>query len=335
MIFIFFLSIGSILLSSNNPLSLETLSLDNGLTVYLNEDHTASSVFGAVIVKGGGKRDPADATGIAHYLEHLLFKGTNKLGTIDYNQEKKILDKIELKYEELSTKKDSEKRLEIQQEINELSLLASDFAIPNELDHLLESMGGTRINAFTSDDVIVYLNKFPSNQIKKWIEVYSHRFINPVFRLFQPELEIVYEEKNRSMDNMFYRLYETYLENFFKNHPYGQQTVLGTIDHLKNPSLKKMKQYYDTYYVANNMALILTGNFNAKNIKPLIKEKFGRWKSGELIPPLNINEESFKGRELIKKRFTPIKVGLLGYRTVPVNHNDTKLLNLCNQMFQK
>lgn len=170
-----------------DPLEVHTYTLDNGLTVYLNEDHNTTSVFGAVVVRGGGKRDPQDATGIAHYLEHLLFKGTDEMGTVNYEKEKVFLDSIQVKYDELGATTDETKRLAIQGEINRLSIKAGEFAIPNEFDRLVEGMGGAWINAFTSDDVICYLNKFPGNQIEKWLEVYSHRFVNPVFRLFHLE----------------------------------------------------------------------------------------------------------------------------------------------------
>ena len=262
----------------SNNLQVEQYKLENGMTVMLNEDKEASGVYGVVIVKGGGKQDPSDATGIAHYLEHMLFKGTTELGTVDFKKEKVYLDSIALLYDNLGLTKSEDKRLEIQKKINDLNLKASEYAIPNEFDRILEGMGGTGINAFTSNDVIAYFNQFPPHQIKKWLEVNSHRFINPVFRLFQSELEVVYEEKNRAMDNPFRKLIEEYFEHFWKKHPYGQQTVLGTVDHLKNPSLTKMREYYDKYYVANNMYLLLAGNFQSKNIKLHIESTFGRLK---------------------------------------------------------
>ena len=326
------LSTSQIIAGDYNPLDVHTFHLDNGLTVYLNEDHNTTSVFGAVVVKGGGKRDPQDATGIAHYLEHLLFKGTNEMGTIDYEKESLYLDSIRVKYDELGNTADDDERLAIQSEINRLSLKAGEFAIPNEFDRILEGMGGAWINAFTSNDVIAYFNKFPGDQTEKWLEIYSHRFMNPVFRLFQAELETVYEEKNRAMDNVFRNVFVTYLENFFKKHPYGQQTVLGSVDHLKNPSLTKMREYYDTYYVANNMALIISGDFSIDETIPIIKEKFGKWRSGELRPPIDITEEPFKGREKISRRMTPIKIGIMGFRTVPAGHEDEVTINLCNQL---
>ena len=330
-----FLSIVASVLCSNqdyDPLKVHTYTLSNGLTVYLNEDHNTTSVFGAIAVRGGGKRDPEDATGIAHYLEHLLFKGTQELGTIDYSKEKVFLDSIEFKYDQLGQTQDEDKRLAIQKEINELSIKAGEYAIPNEFDRLMEGMGGSWINAFTSNDAIVYLNKIPGNQIEGWLDVYSHRFVNPVFRLFQSELETVYEEKNRSMDNVFSQVFEIYSENFFKNHPYGQQTILGSVDHLKNPSLSKMTEYFEKYYVANNMALILTGDIYIDEVMPMIEEKFSSWKSGEVPAPLNIDEDPFDGREKLTKRLTPIKLGVMGFRTVPSGHPDEETLNLCTQL---
>ena len=149
--------------SESETLDVHTFVLDNGLTIYINEDHNTTSVFGAVVVKGGGKRDPKDATGIAHYLEHLLFKGTDQMGTIDYSSEKVYLDSIQMKYDKLGKTKDDEERLEIQKEINELSIKAGDYAIPNEFDRIMEGMGGSWVNAYTSNDAIVYLNKIYLN----------------------------------------------------------------------------------------------------------------------------------------------------------------------------
>ena len=316
----------------SNNLQVEQYKLENGMTVMLNEDKEASGVYGVVIVKGGGKQDPSDATGIAHYLEHMLFKGTTELGTVDFKKEKVYLDSIALLYDNLGLTKSEDKRLEIQKKINDLNLKASEYAIPNEFDRILEGMGGTGINAFTSNDVIAYFNQFPPHQIKKWLEVNSHRFINPVFRLFQSELEVVYEEKNRAMDNPFRKLIEEYFEHFWKKHPYGQQTVLGTVDHLKNPSLTKMREYYDKYYVANNMYLLLAGNFQSKNIKPHIESTFGRLKSGPNPKFVNVEEEPFNGREVVKNRLTPVRFGILGYRVPPNSHEDSEKIQVIKNL---
>ncbi|MEZ4775849.1 MAG: insulinase family protein [Bacteroidia bacterium] len=305
-----------------NPLKVETYRLANGLTVYLNEDHSQPTVFGAVAINAGSKQDPKDATGIAHYLEHMLFKGTTTLGTTDYEKEKPFQDSIVALYDRLGATTDEEARKAIQQQINEQSTAAVAYSIGNEFDNLLKSIGSTEVNAFTTDEMTFYHNFFPPNQAEKWLDIYAHRFQNPVFRTFQAELEVVYEEKNRSMDNFTIAIFENFNRNFYKTHPYGQQTTLGTVEHLKNPSLRKMYEFFNTYYVANNMALILSGDIFPEEIKPIIEATFGKLKSGEIPAFPHYEEKPFAGREELHMRAAPVKVGVLGFRTVPVGHPD-------------
>lgn len=314
------------------PFKIEIIKLDNGLTVILNEDHSKPEIMGGVVVKAGGKHDPADHTGIAHYLEHMLFKGTSQLGTINWEEEKAYQEKIYTLYEELGASNDAEKREEIQKQINEYSLKAGEYAVLNEMDNLLRSIGSTGINAFTSEEITFYFNTFPAHQFARWAEIYSHRFQDPVFRAFQAELEVVYEEKNMYQDNFAMSLFETFNASFYKKHPYGQQTILGSVEHLRNPSLNSMYAFYNTWYVANNMALILVGNFSKEEIMPLVVEKFGSWRSGELPEYPRYEESPFAGRELVKKRMSPVKIGLLGFRTVPNNHPDEWPLMLANRI---
>lgn len=307
---------------SSGTLKISQFTLDNGLTVILNEDHSKPEVFGIVAVRAGGKDDPADATGLAHYMEHMLFKGTQSLGTIDWEKEKPHIDRIFELYDELAKATNEEERKRIQLEINDESFKASEFAIPNELSNLINSMGGTNLNAGTGPDYTVYYNKFPSNQVYKWIDLYSHRFINPVFRSFQAELEVVYEEKNMYSDQFQSKLLDDFQAVLFKNHPYGQQPLIGTIEHLKNPSLRRMLEFYNTYYVANNMVLVITGDFNTEEIYPHIQEKFGALPSGVVPQKPVFAEDPFKGREFHEARLTPVKLGLVGFRTVTSEHPD-------------
>ncbi len=255
-------------------------------------------------------------------MEHMLFKGTQSLGTIDWEKEKPHIDRIFELYDELAKAPTDDERKRIQQEINDESFKASEFAIPNELSNLINGMGGTNLNAGTGPDYTVYYNKFPSNQIFKWIDLYSHRFINPVFRSFQAELEVVYEEKNMYSDQFQSKLFDDFQAVMFKNHPYGQQPLIGTIEHLKNPSLRRMLEFYNTYYVANNMVLVLTGDFNSNEILPHIQEKFGALPSGEVPEKAVYTEEPFNGREFHEARLTPVKLGLAGFRTVTEEHPD-------------
>ena len=210
-----------------------------------------------------------------------------------YEAEKPYLDEIVNLYEEHFSETDDERRAEIYSEINRVAQIAAEYAVPNEIDKIYNSMGGTGLNAHTWYEETVYKIGLPSNRLKQWAEIESDRFVNHVFRLFHTALETVYEEKNRAMDNTFRVMFEEFFRNFFKKHPYGQQTVLGTKEHLKNPSIKKMKEYYDSYYIANNMTLMLSGNFDQVAAKKYIESTFGRLRSGKNPVFVNVDEDSF------------------------------------------
>ncbi|HLP12100.1 MAG TPA: pitrilysin family protein, partial [Flavobacteriales bacterium] len=274
--------------------------LPNGFTIYVIENHEQPQVYGAVAVRAGSKHDPKEATGIAHYLEHMLFKGTEQMGTTNFAAEKIWLDSITYYYDELGKLTDDKARLKIQLKINELSIKAGEYAIPNEVDRMLAEIGGSGVNAYTTVESTVYYNTFPSNQLEKWMEIYSHRFQKPVFRLFQSELETVYEEKNRKMDDKYMQVFDDYLKKFFKHHPYGQQTTLGETEHLKNPSLRRMYEFFNTYYVPNNMGLIICGDVNHEEVFALAEKKFGVMQRKE-VPEFTFEPEApFKGKEIIR-----------------------------------
>jgi predicted Zn-dependent peptidase len=301
--------------------------LDNGMTVWLNEDHNQPKIFGAVVVKAGAKDSPN--TGIAHYFEHIMFKGTDKIGTVDYAAEKVYLDKIAEKYDLLANTKNDINRNEIQQEINELSILASDYVIPNEFDKLITRYGGSNLNAATSYDYTVYHNLFLPQYIEQWAELNSERLINPVFRMFQSELETVYEEKNRRDDMMFNQAIEKALELYFYPHPYAY-SIIGSAENLKNPSLSKMRSFFKKYYVASNMGLILSGDFDTKSTLPILKKAFSRIPKGEKPAQYIVNVPPFRAREKhsVKIPIPIMHVMALGFRGVPANHPDRMALNI-------
>ncbi|MFA4864945.1 MAG: pitrilysin family protein, partial [Bacteroidales bacterium] len=170
----------------------------------------------------------------------------------------------------------------------------------------------------------------PANQVEKWLDVYSNRFINPVYRLFQSELETVYEEYNMYKDNRSSTAFEIYSKAFYPDHPYGVP-IIGYPGHLKNPSMKKMNEYFETYYVANNMALVLSGNFNPDEVKPMISRYFGGWRSGEIPPmPADYTIQPLTGRNLVQEKLTPVRFGILSYRSVPLGNKDEPVLDVIN-----
>ncbi|MBQ7388926.1 MAG: insulinase family protein [Paludibacteraceae bacterium] len=254
---------------------LKQFKLDNGLTVFLWEDPDQSDVLGQIVVRAGSMDEPSEYTGLAHYLEHVLFKGTQSIGALDWESEKPHYEKIISLYDQLAETTDPEMRQTLITDINKESLSAAQYGLTNEFSNLIEAIGGTGLNAGTSYDMTVYYNSFPAYQMERWLDLYSERFINPVFRTFQAELENVYEEFNMYQDNRSTHVSNYIFSHIYPGHPYGRD-IIGTQEHLKNPRLSKLIEFYNTWYVPNNMALILSGNFKSEEVIPLIKAKFER-----------------------------------------------------------
>ena len=313
-------------------MSVRIYRLDNGLTVYLTENPEEPRFYAEISVRAGSKHDPAEATGIAHYLEHMLFKGTQNFGTLDYEKEKQHLDNITDLYEAHFHETDPEKRLGIYAEINQASQLAAQYGIPNELDKLYKAMGGRNVNAHTWVEETVYMVDLPANRLNQWMMIESDRFVKPVFRLFQTELETVYEEKNRSMDNKRRIISEAVKNLLYKSHPYGQQTTLGSVEHLKNPSLKKMYEYYNTYYVPNNMAIHISGDIDAEETIRLIDEHFSQWQPRKLPQAKVWKEAPLNGSERVTVKYHGEEYVLIAFRTASRNHEDAAALKLIDMI---
>ena len=259
---------------THDPTNARFYTLRNGLTVILSPTNKEPRIQCYMAVKAGSKTDPATNTGLAHYLEHLLFKGTDKYGSLDWEKERKELDKIDDLYEQYNKTKDADQRKAIYKKIDSVSGVASKYAIANEYDKMMTSMGAQGTNAFTSFEKTVYTDDVPANALDKYITVQAERFRNPVLRIFHTELEAVYEEKNRTLDNDSRQVFETLFANLFKKHNYGLQTTIGTVEHLKNPSLREIRKYFKTYYVPNNMAIVLSGDFNPDEVIAKIDKAF-------------------------------------------------------------
>jgi predicted Zn-dependent peptidase len=311
----------------SESLQVKEYKLSNGMTIWLNEDHSQPKIVGAVVVKAGAKDTPN--TGIAHYFEHMMFKGTDRIGTTDYTAEKILLDSIAVKYDELASTTNAKARLHLQKEINELSIKASDYVIPNEFNHLISKYGGTRLNAGTSYDYTVYLNTFSPKYIAQWVELNSERLLNPVFRMFQSELETVYEEKNMYRDAMGRDAIEKFMERFFHPHPYVYP-IIGSTEHLKNPQLSEMMKFFREYYVASNMGLILSGDFDPETTLPILEAAFSRIPEGKVPAKEPIEIPPFNGEEKFSVRFPIPLISAAGFafRGVPANHPDQVALNI-------
>lgn len=313
-------------------LNAQIFQLDNGLTVYLTENHDTQRFYSKISVRAGSKSDPAETTGLAHYLEHLLFKGTANMGTLDYEKEKSYIEKITALYEEHFKEDDPEKRKAIYAEINSVSQEAAQYAIANEIDKLFNDMGGHAVNAHTWHEETVYEESLPANRLEQWAVIEAERFSHPVFRLFHTELETVYEEKNRSMDNKDVIIDEAVNNLLYKVHPYGQQTTIGTVEDLKRPSLVNIQNYFDTYYVPNNMAIAVSGDIDIDKTIKLIDEHFSAWKRKPLPEAREWKEAPLKDAERVTVKYQGEEYVMLAFRTVGNQHEDTPALRLVDMI---
>ncbi len=284
---------------SGDPMKARFYVLKNGLTVILSVNKKEPRIQSLVAIRSGSNSDPRDHTGLAHYLEHLMFKGTDKYGSLNWQKEKPYLDKIDSLYEQYNHTTDTAARAAIYRNIDKTSGEASKFAIANEYDKLMSSMGAQGTNASTWYEFTVYTDDVPSNAIDKYLTVQAERFRNPVFRIFHTELEAVYEEKNISLDSDPEKVDEMLYATLFPTNNYGQQTTIGTIEHLKNPSLKAIRAFYNKNYVPNNMAVIMTGDFNPDSLVKKMDKYFSYMKASPVAdynpaPEAPITEAVYK-----------------------------------------
>lgn len=259
-----------------DPLNTRIYELKNGLKVFLSVYSDTPRIQTYIAVHTGSKMDPPETTGLAHYFEHMMFKGSEKFGTLDWEKENPLLQQIEALFEEYRIEKDEARRSGIFREIDSLSYKASLLAIPNEYDKLMDRIGAQGSNAGTSNDYTIFMENIPSNQVENWARIQSERFSKPVLRLFHTELETVYEEKNMSLTNDNRKVNEVLMQVLFPNHPYGTQTTLGEAEHLKNPSMKKIREFFTRYYVPNNMAICMSGELDPDRTIEIIDATFGK-----------------------------------------------------------
>ena len=284
----------------NDPLGTKIYTLDNGMKVFMSVNKEQPRIQTYIAVKVGSKNDPSETTGLAHYFEHLMFKGTEHFGTTDYAAEKPLLDEIEQLFELYRKTTDPAEREAIYHRIDSVSYEASKLAIPNEYDKLMSMIGADGTNAFTSADETVYVEDIPSNQIDNWARIQADRFRHGVIRGFHTELETIYEEKNMSLTQDSRKVWEAIDQALYPHHPYGKQTTLGSQEHLKNPSITNVKKYHDQYYVPNNIAVCVSGDFNPDEMVKALEKYFGDWKANPSIPVLEFEPEQPITEPIIK-----------------------------------
>jgi predicted Zn-dependent peptidase len=307
------------------PDGIKIYEMANGMRIYMNVYKEAPRIQTLIAVRGGSKQDPADATGLAHYLEHMMFKGTRKIASLDWAKEEKLLQQISDLYEKHRQTTDPEQRKIIYGQIDSVSQVAANLVSTNEYDKMISSLGAKGTNAFTSNERTVYVNDIPSNELDKWMYVEGERFNEVVLRLFHTELEAVYEEFNIGQDNDFRKRFFAMMDGLFPTHSYGTQTTIGKGEHLKNPSHVKIKEYFDTYYVPNNMALIVAGEFNPADMVAKAEKYFGHLKT-KPVPAWTFEPQTPITKTVVKEVIGKDPAAIqIGFR-VPGAFTDEELL---------
>lgn len=315
-----------------DPLETRIYTLENGLKVFMTVFEEKPRVQTYIAVRAGSKHDPHETTGLAHYFEHMMFKGTSNFGTTNYEKEKVLIEKVADLYEVYRKTKDEKKREDIFKQIDSLSYEASKYAIPNEYDKILSNLGAKGTNAFTSLEQTVYVNDIPSNQLENFFTVEADRFQNIVLRGFHTELETIYEEKNMTMTSDGRKMFTALLEGLFQKHTYGTQTTIGTQEHIKNPSMKNIRWFHKNYYVPNNMAIAISGDFDPDETIRLIDEKFGNMKPAE-VPDFSYEEEEPIKEPVTKEVFGPDAEQLMiGFRLNGAGTREADMLTLMDML---
>lgn len=281
-------------------------TMKNGMKLLMVERHTSPTVSAWIRFRVGSVDERSDERGIAHLLEHMLFKGTTTLGTKDFAAEKPILDKIEAVAQELTVEKsrrskaDPVKIAALEKQLASLEADASQYVVKDEFFELYSKNGGTGYNAFTSRDGTTYLISLPSNKLELWAAIESDRLQNAVLREFYTERSVVMEERRRSYDaDPESKLWETFVASSFLAHSYGQPTI-GWMSDIENLTRSKAEQFFHSYYAPNNAIVAIVGDIDAQKTIALVERYFGAIKPGKEPPPVTAQEPKQAGERRIE-----------------------------------
>ncbi len=317
---------------TNDMYGTRIYTLSNGLKVFMSVNKDEPRVQTFIAVKAGSTYDPKETTGLAHYLEHMMFKGTSKFATTDWAKEEPLLNEISDLYEKHKVSQNPDEKKRIYAKIDSVSAIAAKYAIPNEYDKMISGLGAKGTNAYTTNERTVYINNIPSNEIEKWLTIETERFSKLVLRLFHTEIEAVYEEFNMSQDYDESKEWDAVSAGLFPNHPYGTQTTIGKPEHLKNPSMVNIHNYWNTYYVPNNMAMCLVGDFDMEKTIKMVDNTFGKLKSKD-VPELKVAKADSLTKPVMKEVMGPKSESvMLGWRCGGINTEDRKYLTIIDKI---
>jgi len=293
-------------------------TLDNGIKFIILENHQAPVISFVTYADVGGVNEPEGKTGVAHFLEHLAFKGTDQIGTSNYEQEQEVLTSLDETFEKLKENYSPELDAKWQQ----LQQEARQYVKQNEFGQIVEIEGGVGLNAATSADYTAYFYNFPSNKLELWMSLESERFLHPVFREFYEEKEVILEERRLRTDNSpIGKMMEAFLGTAFVEHPY-RRPVIGYEEDIRNLTRQDVEEFFQTYYTPNNLTIAIVGDVDPKEVKRLAQIYFGRYPKQPKPPQLEIIEPQQTQPREVELTLTSEPWYLEGYHRPSVNDAD-------------
>ncbi len=276
--------------------------LDNGMTFIILPETEAPVISFVTYADVGGANEEERKTGAAHFLEHLAFKGTTKIGTKNYQKEKAVIQQLDQVHQQLETAQkqgNSEEIKQLQAKFEKLQQEASQYIVQNEYGRIVKTEGGVGLNAATSADYTVYFYSFPANKLELWMSLESERFLDPVFREFYKEQNVILEERRLRTDNSpTGKMIEEFLGTAFTTHPY-QRPVIGYEEDIRNLSRQDIRKFFETYYVPENLTVAVVGDVDPEEVKALAEIYFGRFPRGESPPKVTkVEPEQTETREI-------------------------------------
>ncbi|MEB3291345.1 MAG: pitrilysin family protein [Leptolyngbya sp.] len=270
-------------------------TLDNGMT-FLVLERPQAPVVSFMIHADVGAVDEADGkTGVAHYLEHLAFKGTSRIGTVDYAAETQVLaamDRVFADKLQAEAAGNNNRAATLKAELETLRQQASSYVVQNQYGQIIEQAGGVGLNATTGADATRYFYSLPANKLELWFSLESERFLDPVFREFFEEKDVILEERRMRVDNSpIGTLVESFLENAFEQHPY-RRPIIGYQDDLYGATREDIQDFYDTYYGPGNLTAVVVGDVDSAEVKRLAEVYFGRYPARPTPPQPVVSEPS-------------------------------------------
>lgn len=309
-------------------------TFQNGLKLLMVERHSSPTVSAWIRFKVGSVHERSDERGLAHLLEHMLFKGTKTLGTRDYAAEAPLLEKIEqtaqlmLAEEAKGNKADKAKLAALRAELAKYEKQAEQYVIKDEFFDLYARNGGSGYNAFTSRDGTTYLISLPANKLELWAAIESDRMKNPVLREFYTERSVVMEERRRSYDaEPSAKLWETFVAAAYQAHPYGQPTIGWTSD-IRQLSRTKAESFLHRYYAPNNAIMAVVGDIRPADTIALVERYFGDIKPGTPVPEVATQEEPQQGERRVEVIGDAEPELVIGFHKTAIGSDDDYVFDL-------